>query len=268
LQYKISPSYLGEIFQKRFMISVTILVKNGQRHLQRVLQALSDFDEVVVADSGSSDNTESIAKSFPNVCFHLIPFEGFGNAHNRAANLAKHPWILSIDSDEVLTPALAQEILHLRLDPQYLYALPFHNYFNGKWIKWCGWFPETHVRLYHKQTTSFSEALVHEKIKDDGFKIKYLKAPLFHYPYESISDFLIKMERYSSLFAKQYVGKKNSNPLTALSHGVGAFMKSYFLKKGFLGGYEGFLISAYNAHTAFYKYLKLYHLNKSSRDVN
>lgn len=244
------------------MISVTILVKNGEKHLKDVLNALRGFNEVVLYDTGSTDRTLEIAKEFSNVAIYNKKFSGFGPSHNAAANLAKNDWILSIDSDEVLSGELAKEILQRDLDPQCIYALPFHNYYNGKRIKWCGWSPEKHVRLYHRKKTAFSEAVLHEKVIGDGLKEITLHHPVNHYSYDSISDFLIKLERYSTLFAQQYRGKKTSSPFKALSHALFAFFKSYFLKKGFLGGYEGLLISAYMAHTAFYKYLKLYEANK------
>lgn len=246
------------------MITVTILVKNGERKLKEVLCKLSAFDEVLLLDTGSTDSTLDIAKKFSNVVIHHIPFKGFGSARNQAANLAKHDWILALDADEVLSDNLRSELLNLPLDPQMVYQLPFINIFNDKKIKGCGWHPEHHVRLYNKAKTSFSERLVHEKVNSDGFQVTILKHPVLHYSYGNISDFLIKMERYSSLFAEQYKGKKRSSPMIAFSHGLGAFLKCYVLKRGFLDGYEGFLISSYNAQTAYYKYLKLYHLNKLS----
>jgi len=244
------------------MISVTLLVKNGERKLKEVLNSLSDFEEIIFYDTGSSDNTLKIAQQFANVTIYQKKFTGFGSCHNEAAQLAKNDWILSIDADEILSSQLAHEITHLPLDFHAVYSLPFHNYFNGKMIKWCGWHPEKHIRLYNRKYTSFSESLVHEGVMKKGLKEITLNHPICHYPYESISDFLIKMERYSTLFAQQYHKKKKSSPLIALGHGFAAFFRSFILKRGFLGGYEGFLISAYNSHTAFYKYLKLYQSNK------
>lgn len=246
------------------MISVTILVKNGSRCLKEVLTALSIFDDIVLYDTGSEDATLEIAQTFPNITIYKKKFIGFGPCHNEAAKLAKHDWILSIDADEVLSESLAVEITHLKLNPNTIYAIPFFNYYNGRQIKWCGWYPEKHNRLYHKQRTAFSEAMVHEGvIKQSGMSEVLLQNPIHHYPYSSISDFLIKMERYSTLFAQQYSKRRKSSPLIAIVHGWGAFLKSFFIKKGFLGGFEGFIISAYNAHTAFYKYLKLYQANKN-----
>ena len=246
------------------MISVTILVKNGERRLKEVFDALKNFDEVLLFDTGSTDQTLSIAQKFSNVALHQGELTGFGQAHNAAAALAKHPWILSIDADEVLSKELAQEILHTKLEPNTVYSLPFHNFYKGKQIKWCGWYPEAHIRLYNKEMTAFSDTKIHEGVLTKNLAIKRFTHPVRHYSYASISDFLVKMERYSTLFAEQNKGKRKSSPLIAIGHGMSAFFKSYLLKRGFLGGYKGFLISAYNGHTAFYKYMKLYEANKCS----
>ena len=244
------------------MISVTILVKNGARRLKEVLDALACCDDIVLYDTGSTDATLEIARAYPNVTIYQKPFTGFGPCHNEAARLAKYDWILSIDSDEVISSQLAEEINRLSLEANTVYSLPFQNYYNEKQIKWCGWYPEQHIRLYNRRHTAFSEAMVHEGVISKGLRIVKLQHPVLHYPYDSISDFLVKMERYSTLFARQYYQKRKSSPWIAIGHGCAAFFKSFLLKRGFMGGYEGFLISAYNGHTAFYKYLKLYQANK------
>lgn len=243
-------------------ISVTILTRNSQKYLHEVLNALKNFDEVVLYDTGSNDTTISIAQLFPNVTIYQKEFRGFGPTHNDASNLARNHWILSIDSDEVVTPEMANEISTLKLDENCVYSFPRNNFFNKKWIKWCGWCPDRQIRLYHRKKTCFTNAQVHEAIDATNMKIVPLHNPFIHYSYETISDFLTKMQLYSDLFAQQHKGKKKSSLWKAISHGSFAFFKSYFIKKGFLGGYEGFVISSYNAHTAFYKYLKLYETNK------
>lgn len=243
------------------MITVTVLTKNCQETLPATLASLKAFPQVLVYDSGSTDDTLSVARQFPNVTVVCGQFNGFGPTHNIASAQAAHDWILSIDSDEVLTPELADEILNLTLDPACVYQINRKNYFNGKWIRWCGgWHPDPVVRLYHRQATRFTEDAVHEKVIP--LKLIPLTAPLVHTPYRSMSDFLTKMQTYTTLFAAQHQGKKQASMLKALAHGWFAFIKSYLLKRGFLGGKEGFLISAYNGHTAFYKYLKLMEINK------
>ena len=244
------------------MISVAIVVRDGEKHLEDVLQAVSQFDEVIVVDTGSTDRTEEIAKSFSNVRFHKRKFEGFGKSRNYAASLALHDWVLAIDDDEVLSHELASEILSLKLESNHLYALKFLNYFNGKQIKWCGWYPQTIVRLYNRKETCFSEALVHEGVITKGFKKIELNHQLNHFSYDSISDFIIKMDRYSSLFAEENKLKRSSSPVGAFFRGIYRFIYSYFIRLGFLGGFEGFTIASAQGLTCFYKYLKLYHANQ------
>jgi len=245
------------------MITVTILTKNAEETLDSVLEAVSSFEEVILLDTGSTDCTLEIAKIYPNVKIFETPFIGFGPLHNLAAHYATHAWILSLDSDEVLTPELAKEIHSLELNTLCVYSFPFDNYFNGKHIKWCGWYPDRHVRLYNKTVTAFSPVKVHERILSEGLKEIPLRSPVKHYSYRSISDFLRKMETYSTLYAEENQHKKNSSLMKAILHGGFAFIKSYVIKRGFLGGKEGYIISLYNAQTAFYKYLKLSYVNRS-----
>lgn len=244
------------------MISVTIIAKNAERHLAKVLEALARFDEVLVLDTGSTDRTMEIAQSFSNVRLHRNPFIGFGPSHNLATSLAKHDWILSLDSDEIASTEFVDEVFALNLQEQDVYTISRHNYYNGKFIKGCGWYPDCPVRLYNRKKTAFSDALVHEAVKTEGMRKRALKSPVYHYPYNSISDFLSKMQSYSTLFAEQNKGKKTSSLTKAISHGSFAFFKSYILKGGLFLGREGFIISLYNGHTAYYKYLKLLDLNR------
>jgi glycosyltransferase involved in cell wall biosynthesis len=243
-------------------ISVTILTKNSQKYLKEVLASLQGFDEVLIFDNGSTDQTLEIAGQFSNVKIVKGLFTGFGPTHNHASSLAKWDWILSIDSDEVVTKEMAEEIRITPLEPAAVYSFPRHNFYNGTFIKWCGWYPDRQMRLYHRSKTRFTDAQVHESIIVEGLKAIPLKNPIRHYSYDSHADFLAKMHSYSDLFARQYCGKRSSSPWKAVGHGLGAFFKAYLLKKGFLGGYEGFVISVYNGNTAFYKYLKLYEANQ------
>jgi glycosyltransferase involved in cell wall biosynthesis len=245
------------------MISVTILTKNSEQTLQATLESTASFPEVFIFDTGSTDATLSIAEAFSNVRIHRGEFQGFGSAHRQATALASFDWILSIDSDEVLSPALIEEIHTLDKNPCFVYAIERHNYFNGKRILGCaGWHPDWVRRLYHRTRTDFSEEPVHEKVLLQGLQEVRLKSPLYHTPYRQIGDFLEKMQSYTTLFAAQHRMQKHSSVLKALLRSWLAFLKSYFFKRGFLAGEEGLIISLYNAHTTFYKYLKLLEKNK------
>lgn len=245
------------------MITVTILSKNAEETLQATLQSVSSFPEVLLFDTGSTDKTLEIARLFPNVRILQAPFTGFGPSHNTASMAATHDWILSIDSDEVISTPLLKEIQTLDLNPLAIYSLQRKNFFNGKWIRGCsGWHPDWVTRLYHRQRTSFSDDQVHEKVlKKDLAEIR-LSGALLHTPYRKIEHFLTKMQTYSTLFANQHQARKSSSLCKALWHSWAAFLKSYFLKRGFLNGKEGFIISLYNGHVAFYKYLKLDELKR------
>ncbi len=245
------------------MFSACILAKNSEATLPSTLASLCDCSEVLLVDTGSRDRTLEIARSFPNVSIRETPFTGFGELRNLAAEWAKYDWILAIDTDEVLSKELREELFNLSLDPNCVYAINRHNYYNKKKILGCGWHPERCVRLYHRDKTAFSNRAVHEKIIPGDLKIIELKSPIYHTPYRSTSDFLAKMQHYSDLFAKEFRGKKRATFATALGHGIWAFLKSYLLKRGIFCGKEGFLISLYNANTAFYKYLKLAEANQT-----
>lgn len=244
------------------MISIIILTKNNERTLEKTLESTRQFSEVLVCDTGSKDRTLEIAKKFSHVKILQKPFMGFGPTRNEIAKEARFDWILSLDSDEVLSLDLQQEIAKLDLQPSTVYDFPFHNFYNQKHIRWCGWYPESHIRLYHRKSTSFSPAHVHEGVEKKGQTVVRCRGVIEHYSYGSTQDFLEKMLRYSDLFAQQYQGKKKSSIWHAIFHGAFAFFKSYILKRGIFGGTEGFEISIYNANTAFYKYLKLAEANR------
>ena len=132
----------------------------------------------------------------------------------------------------------------------------------GKWIKSCGWYPDRQVSLYNKLQTGFSSDLVHEKVLKKNLIEKSLQEPIYHYSYEGADDFLDKMQKYSTLFAKKKASTSCLLLLRATLSSIFTFFKSYFLQRGFLSGSEGFVISAYKSHVAFYKYLKCWEFRK------
>ncbi len=245
------------------MISITILAKNSEETLEKTLESTISFPEVVILDTGSTDGTLAIARKYPNVKIFEGPFEGFGKTHNRATSLASNDWVFSLDSDEVLSEELINELQTKTLDPNCVYAVRRKNFLYDKEITGCsGWNPDWVLRLYNRKSTSFDQAEVHEKvIVPPHLKRENLTYTMSHIPYRRVFDFLQKMQSYTDLFARQHKGRKKASMLKAIIHSWATFLKSYFLKKGFLCGSEGFLISAYNGHVAFYKYLKLHEEN-------
>jgi glycosyltransferase involved in cell wall biosynthesis len=245
-------------------ISATILTKNSEPLLAEVLAALHWCDEVIILDTGSTDGTLAVAAAFANVSLHQLSgaFPGFGRAHRLAVELARNDWILSIDSDEIVSAGLAAEIAVLPLDPQAVYTIPFQNYYNGKHITTCGWSPDRHERLFNRTATNFCTSEVHERVQTAAFAVIPLQHSISHYSYRSIDDFLRKMSAYSHLFAEQNGGKKNAGPAKAVARSVWAFFKSYLLERGFLQGADGLTISAYKSQVVFWKYLMLHEANR------
>ena len=245
-------------------ITAIVLAKNSEKTIFKSLESLRDFAEVVLVDTGSTDQTLNLAKKFANVKIQQEKFSNFGTLRNLASSYATFDWLFVLDSDEVLTPDALRALKESILEKECVYSFSRKNFFNEKFIRWCGWYPDRVMRLYHRKATSYSSDFVHEKILINNLREVKLKADLEHYSYHKISDFLEKMEKYTTLFAEMNKYKKSSSPLKALLHGLYAFIKSFILQRGFLSGWEGLIISLYNSQTSFYKYLKLWEANKDA----
>ncbi|EDP0293178.1 glycosyltransferase [Campylobacter jejuni] len=247
-------------------ISVIIIVKNAKQTLLECLNSLKDFDEIILLNNESSDNTLNIAnefkKDFANLHIYHSAFIGFGALKNLALSYAKNDWILSIDADEVLENECIKELKNLELQEDNIIALSRKNLYKGEWIKACGWWPDYVLRIFNKNFTRFNDNLVHESlVLPSNVKKIHLKNGLRHYAFRGISHLIDKMQYYSSLWAKQNIHKK-SGVLKANLRAFWTFFRNYFLKNGFLYGYKGFIISVCNALGTFFKYMKLYELQK------
>jgi len=243
-------------------ISAIVLAKNNEATIEKTLEALSEFDDVVVYDNGSTDATMEIAKSFDNVNLIEGEFRGFGWSKNKAASYAKHEWILIVDSDEVVDEELREELASKKLDVRTVYIINFRAFYKNIEVKHCGWNNQKIKRLYNKSITKYNDNDVHEDIITDGLSTELLKGNMLHYSYQSIEQFVNKANTYSTLFAKNNVGKKSSSPSKAFFNGAYSFIKTYIFKQGFRDGYVGLIIAYSHMVTNFYKYIKLYELNK------
>ena len=242
-------------------ISVVIIVKNGEKVISKTLESIQDFNDVVVYDNGSTDKTLSIVKNYSNVNLIQGSFSGFGPTKNKAATFAKNNWILSLDADEVIGKDFVNNLKGQSLNQQVVYQIFRKNYYKHTHIKHC-WSNDKIVRLYHCQQTRFNNKKVHESVLSKGLNVELLPGFIDHYPYGSISDFVKKLDVYSTEFARDNVGKKSSSPIKAVLNGGFSFFKTYFLKRGFLDGYAGLVIAFSHMATNFYKYIKLYELNQ------
>ena len=242
-------------------ISIVIIAKDAEATIEKCLKSLADFKEVILYLNNTTDATKEIAKEFKNVIVVNGEFLGFGETKNKAATFSSSDWILSLDSDEVLTKEFVKHLSSLELKDDTVYSIVRRNHYKDIEIKHC-WGDDIIPRLYNKKITSFNSKKVHEKIVTQNLKEEVLPDIVAHYPYSSISDFIVKLDRYSTIFAQDNVGKKGSSPEKAFFNGIFSFFKTYILKRGFLDGYAGLVIAFSHMATNFYKYIKLYEANK------
>jgi len=240
-------------------ISAVIIVKNAEQTLRSTLTSLEGLPEVVIYDNGSEDQTLEIASSFSNVAVHTGEFLGFGPSKNHAAALAANDWVLSVDADEAVTSELMKNILSLDLsDPHVVYTIHRYNYFMGKHVRFSGWGKDWLPRLYHRNTTGFTEAMVHENIlvPKESREIR-LQGELRHDAVREIGDFLVKINRYSELRRRGRQKRRLSAPMIVL-RSFWTFVHTYFLRRAFLDGWRGLVISVSNANGVFFKYVMPY----------
>ena len=229
-------------------LSILILTYNSEKYLDEVLKSALFANEVLILDSGSRDKTLEIAKN-RNVRVEYQEWLGFGKQKQKMTDLARNEWVFVLDSDEVITKELREEIETILQKPLHNgYFIPRLNYFFGKPIKRCGLYPDSTLRLFNKKFGRFSDDEVHEKVLCEGSTMT-LKNHMIHYAYENIEEFIQKQNRYSSLNAKP-------NRLKAILNPPWTFFRLYFLKLGLLEGWHGFIISKLYSQYTFWKYIK------------
>ena len=238
-------------------LSVVIIVYNEEKIIQRCLESVKWADEIVIVDGFSDDRTEEICRNYTG-SFFQEKWNGFGKQKNICAEKAAHKWVLNIDSDEVVSAELGAEIRSLLQNkPAFpLYKIPRKNFFGSRWVRFGGWYPDHISRLYDKTKIKFSESLVHEKlVPDDNFDI--LKAPLEHYSYSDMEDYVGRQNRYSTLSAQQKKDQcKEAKWVDLMVKPPLAFLKFFFLKQGFREGFLGFFLAASASYYTFLKYAK------------
>lgn len=238
-------------------LSVVIITRNEEKNIYRCLTSVNKIaDDIVVIDSGSVDKTEEICLK-AGARFISKTWEGYAKTKNFANQQAHYDWILSLDADEELSEELQNEILKIKINPKTHYFI-FNRITNycGQWIKNCGWYPDYKLRIFDRRYAQWEGEYVHEKLKvnEKNAQIVKLKGLCHHYSFNSISDHILQINKYSDLAAQQMFDQ-NRKPWLIIGYfkAVFTFFNRYFLKKGFLDGKFGFII-CYN--TAFAKYLR------------
>ena len=249
-------------------LSVTVITKNEAADIGAALASVAFADEIVVVDSHSTDETVTIARQHTERVF-LRDWSGYIDQKNFAAAQAANDWILSLDADERVTPALAAEIkATLSGEPtQHAYRIPRVTWHFGRWIRTTDWYPDYQLRLYDRRAAQWTGQYVHEAVTVRG-AVGQLRHELEHYAYRDISDHLETMDRYTTLAAKQmYESGRRAGLLQVAGHPPLAFLRNYIARGGFRDGAAGFTISAMNSYYVFLKFAKLWELERQESRV-
>jgi glycosyltransferase involved in cell wall biosynthesis len=242
-------------------LSVILITRNEEANLADCLASLEGVaQQIVVVDTNSTDSTLEIAKTHGAFISQPADWPGFGPQKNRALDLATGDWVLSLDADERLTPALRSEILTAIHHSAHVdcFAIPRLSWYCGRFIRHSGWSPDYVNRLFKRGTARFSDDLVHERLIPNG-QVAKLENPMLHYSFMNFSQVLQKIDRYSTASAEQAFAKgRRSNPLKAILHGLWAFFRTYFIRAGFLDGYQGLALALSNAEGSYYRYMKIW----------
>ena len=239
-------------------LSVVIITLNEEANLPRTLESVKWADEIVVLDSGSTDHTREIAES-AHAKFFAEPWKGFAKQKNSALQKASGDWILSLDADEEVEPALSHEIGELlsRNPAEAGFWIPRKNFFLGRWIRHGGFYPDPKLRLFRRGAGAFEERLVHEDLRIQG-GTSSLHNHLLHHAYPTLDSYLEHMNRYSSLGAQMAAAKRKTgfSFVDIVVRPRLTFFYNYFLRGGFLDGREGLLLHLYHANYVSWKYAK------------
>jgi glycosyltransferase involved in cell wall biosynthesis len=247
-------------------LSVAVITLNEERHIGRCLDSLRFFKktfrhpEVIVVDAGSRDKTAALSRQRGARVFHR-PWRGYSDQKNWALSRCRGDWILSLDADEALTPELAREIEEkIQAVPEGVdgYFLKRRAFFLGKWIRHCGWWPDAQLRLIRRGSGRFTDEPVHEGLEVRGGVLEF-EAPMDHFTYDSVRQYLDKMNRYSDLALSGMKPKKiRFWKFYVTVAPFLTFFRMFISRRGFLDGWHGLAVCGLSAFHDFCKYVKLW----------
>ena len=261
---------MNDLSREKFMISALIITKNEEKNIARCLESLKWADEIIILDSQSKDKTVEISKRYTDKIFS-VEWHGYAKTKNLGKDIAKGEWILWVDADEEVTPALAEEIKSSLKQAKVIsgFYVPRKSQFLGRWIKHCGWYPDYVLRLFKKNEGRFDETKkVHEGVIIRG-NVAYFKNVLLHRPYSDLGNYFNKFNRYTSLSANELQDKNRKTRWYHLFiYPIIVFFKKYILKLGILDSREGFILCMFTAFYVFTKYTKLWWKENESSKSN
>lgn len=243
---------------------MTVITKNEAADIGQALTSVAWADEIVVVDSESTDDTTAIARQYTDRVI-VRAWPGYIAQKNFAASVASHDWILSLDADERVTPALASDIKSaLAGAPSHAaFRMPRVTWHLGRWVRTTDWYPDDQLRLYDRRSAEWTGKYVHEAVSVRGTSGR-LRGELQHYAYRDIADHLETIDRYTTYAARQmHESGRRTGWLQLVGHPPLAFLRNYLARGGIRDGIPGFIISAMNSYYVFLKFAKLWELHKA-----
>lgn len=240
-------------------LSVVIITKNEAANIAGALESVAWASDVVVVDSGSTDETVEIARRFTDRV-STRAWEGYGAQKNYATGLAVNDWVLSLDADERVSPELVEEIedMMARRPTMRGYRIPRTTHYLGRWIRSTDWYPDYQLRLYDRRVARWNARYVHESVTVDG-KVGTLRSEILHYAYDGLSDHLATINEYTTLAARQMASERRSAGwFDVVAHPPLAFIRNYLLRGGIRDGMPGLIVSLMNSYYVFLKFAKLW----------
>jgi glycosyltransferase involved in cell wall biosynthesis len=244
-------------------ISVIVITKDEEKNISECLKSVDWADEIILVDAESTDKTVDLAKQFTEKIF-IRKWEGYVPQKKYALSLASNDWVLSLDADERITPELKNEIINLNPDHIAGYKIRRKNFLLDKEIISCGWGNDYQLRLFLKERTDLTDRLVHEGFTVNG-KIGQLEQTMLHYTFSSFTDYLNKINYYTSLKAEELFERKGKvGGWTIFSHTISAFFLFFINRGGFKDGVYGLIISLLHSVSTMMNYIKLWELQKKN----
>jgi glycosyltransferase involved in cell wall biosynthesis len=247
-------------------LSAVLIAQNEEAKLADALHSVSFCEDVVVVDSGSSDRTREVAAGLGARVVVNAPWPGFVAQRDFAVREARHDWVLALDADERVSPPLREEILALRAGSftHAGYRMPRVAFYLGRWIRGTDWYPDPQVRLFDRTRARWEGDLVHESVRVHG-SVGRLRGEIEHHPYADLADHLGKIDSYTTLWARQaFAAGRRTNVVDMTGGAFWAFFRNFVLKRGFLLGSTGFIVSVLNTHYTFIKLAKLRELAREA----
>ena len=245
-------------------VTVTIITLDEADHIAAAIDSAAWADEIIVVDAGSADDTVAIARA-KGARTETREWTGYVDQKNFAAGLASSDWIFSLDADERIPPLLASEIRQLlsQEPPFGGYRVPRVTFHFGRWVRTTDFYPDYQTRLYDRRRARWQGRHVHESVQVDGAS-GVLVNELEHYSYRDLRDHLDRINRYTTLAARQmHESGRRAGALDLLAHPPAAFVRNYILRRGFLDGTAGLAISLVNSYSVFLKFAKLWELQRT-----